>query len=54
MRQLPGFIDGLIHQSDDPGRFGSFGKAFLGELLFLNLAHECDPGKVLPQTVVQS
>src|SRR6202043_1436254 len=44
MRQLPRFVDGLIYQLDDPGRFRGLLQSLLCQLLFLHFAHESNPG----------
>jgi hypothetical protein len=50
VRQLPGFVDRLVDQSNNPG---CLRQAFLAKLLLLNLAHECDAGQMLTQPIVQ-
>src|ERR1700685_653311 len=53
VRQLSGLMDGLIDEADDAGCVRRFRKAFLGQFLFLNFAHESHAGKMLPQAVVE-
>ena len=53
MSQFSRLRDRFVDQADNPGCFDSLRQTFLGKLLFLNLAHERNPGEMLSQTVVQ-